>query len=160
MRLIPFLALSLATIAAGMGFSNDSGKPVLSWDDCGIAFDRLEIRVSSAPFEAEAAPRGAVIARIEADSLTGEFPSSVELAGSFAVEPDICIGCGICVQTCPVDAIELQDGKAWIDPEICIACGLCASACPVDAILAPSESSHFALFGLETDGSATLLESI
>lgn len=47
---------------------------------------------------------------------------------------DECIGCGICTESCPVEAISLVDDKAVIDPEICTGCGLCADVCPMEAI--------------------------
>jgi ferredoxin len=50
------------------------------------------------------------------------------------VNNDKCIGCGTCVDICPVNAISLQDGKAVINQEKCVNCGACAGACPVNAI--------------------------
>lgn len=47
---------------------------------------------------------------------------------------DKCISCGACVNICPVNAIELVDGKAVINPDICIGCASCILVCPVDAI--------------------------
>lgn len=53
----------------------------------------------------------------------------------FMVEKDKCIGCGACMQLCPVGAISFdEDGKAKIDPNICIKCGTCEASCPVQAI--------------------------
>ena len=50
------------------------------------------------------------------------------------VNNDKCIGCGTCVDICPVQAISMVDGVAHIDKEICISCGSCLGACPVSAI--------------------------
>ena len=48
-----------------------------------------------------------------------------------------CIGCGICVQSCPTDVLrrDAKTGKAVIRyPEDCQICHLCRMYCPVDAI--------------------------
>ncbi|HRW11790.1 MAG TPA: 4Fe-4S binding protein [Syntrophomonas sp.] len=45
-----------------------------------------------------------------------------------------CIGCGICVDTCPVNAILIIENKASIDSSLCLECGLCADICPIGAI--------------------------
>lgn len=50
------------------------------------------------------------------------------------VNKDVCIGCGSCVGSCPVEAITLVDGKAEINQETCVHCGTCAGVCPVNAI--------------------------
>jgi len=52
----------------------------------------------------------------------------------YKVDAKACIGCTLCVNKCPVKAIEMKDKKAVIDPAKCIGCGLCVPACPVKAI--------------------------
>ena len=50
------------------------------------------------------------------------------------VETNSCVGCGDCLEVCPVDAIEIIDGKAVIDAEKCIDCEICIRSCTYDAI--------------------------
>jgi len=49
------------------------------------------------------------------------------------VDVDKCIGCKLCVETCPSRAITVK-GTALVDEARCKGCGTCAPACPVDAI--------------------------
>lgn len=55
-----------------------------------------------------------------------------------------CIGCGICVQTCPTDVLRLDPdtGKAVIKYVAdCQICHLCRMYCPVDCIVIKPEKS-------------------
>jgi NADH-quinone oxidoreductase subunit F len=46
-----------------------------------------------------------------------------------------CIGCTLCAQECPVDAIPFTPHERHvIDNEICIKCDACRTVCPVEAI--------------------------
>jgi NADH:ubiquinone oxidoreductase subunit F (NADH-binding)/(2Fe-2S) ferredoxin len=48
---------------------------------------------------------------------------------------DDCIGCTLCAQHCPAEAIAMTPyQKHEIDPEKCIRCGTCKSVCPTDAV--------------------------
>jgi len=48
---------------------------------------------------------------------------------------DDCIGCTLCAQHCPADAIEMMPyQKHQIDTEKCIRCGTCINICPAEAI--------------------------
>ncbi|MGQ9571373.1 MAG: indolepyruvate ferredoxin oxidoreductase subunit alpha [Thermodesulfovibrionales bacterium] len=53
-----------------------------------------------------------------------------------AVKVDIekCIGCGICVDVCPVNAIKMENRKAHILEDLCTDCSLCVGKCPVGAL--------------------------
>ncbi len=48
-------------------------------------------------------------------------------------DPDICVGCGECIDICPVAAIKLEDDIAKVDEEWCIGCGVCTNKCGFDA---------------------------
>ena len=48
---------------------------------------------------------------------------------------DNCIGCTLCAQNCPADAIRPTPyEKHEIDDSKCVRCGMCRSVCPSDAI--------------------------
>ena len=60
--------------------------------------------------------------------------NSVAHANYYAtIDPDTCIGCGVCEKRCQVKAITMQKGTATINQEQCIGCGLCATGCPTGA---------------------------
>lgn len=50
------------------------------------------------------------------------------------VDAEKCTGCESCVETCPSEAIKMQDEKAVIDAEACVDCGVCVDECPAEAI--------------------------
>jgi Fe-S-cluster-containing hydrogenase component 2 len=52
---------------------------------------------------------------------------------SAVVDKELCTGCETCVGECPVEAIEMIDGKAHIN-DSCVDCGACVEVCPVEAI--------------------------
>lgn len=51
-----------------------------------------------------------------------------------------CLGCGNCLDYCPMNAITLCDGVATIDQDECVECGAClrAACCPVGALYRPA----------------------
>jgi NAD-dependent dihydropyrimidine dehydrogenase PreA subunit/DNA-binding Lrp family transcriptional regulator len=46
------------------------------------------------------------------------------------VDPDTCIGCGLCLKRCQMEAIKLENRIAVLDADRCIGCGLCVNTCP------------------------------
>ena len=50
------------------------------------------------------------------------------------IDPEICIRCNTCEETCPVDAITHDDNNYVVDPEKCNFCLDCISPCPTGSI--------------------------
>ena len=47
----------------------------------------------------------------------------------------LCSGCGVCVEHCPAQAVELVAGRpAFVRPADCTYCGDCEELCPEAAI--------------------------
>ncbi|MGD9347304.1 MAG: 4Fe-4S binding protein [Candidatus Aminicenantes bacterium] len=62
------------------------------------------------------------------------------------VDRDSCIGCGVCVERCQMDALSLEEDKVVLDQDRCIGCGLCVTTCLTDSLVlvrkAESEQMH------------------
>ncbi len=51
------------------------------------------------------------------------------------IDENLCIGCTLCIQACPVDAIVgAAKQMHTVVPELCTGCELCVQPCPVDCI--------------------------
>lgn len=50
------------------------------------------------------------------------------------IDPDLCIGCGICREHCRFHAIEEQNGSYAVNEYACEGCGVCSHVCPQNAV--------------------------
>ncbi len=58
------------------------------------------------------------------------------MAYNVLVDLDKCIGCGQCVDVCPVEVYEMVDGKTSpVNAEECLGCESCVEVCDQDAIV-------------------------
>ncbi|MBU1671336.1 MAG: 4Fe-4S binding protein [Actinobacteria bacterium] len=46
-----------------------------------------------------------------------------------AIDPELCVECGTCLERCQIDAIVERDGFMEVDEARCIGCGLCVPTC-------------------------------
>ncbi len=107
-----------------------------------------EIRASETPITTENWYEATVVTTVQAPADTAYVFVRVE------VQEEPCIGCGLCEQVCPMDAIVVQGGIAVIDYDLCTACGQCMDVCPVDAITGTRYAKNYffgirAFFGAE-----------
>ena len=64
------------------------------------------------------------------------------------IDPDLCTGCGICVDSCTMDVIRMDEKsqKAVIKyPDDCMLCVFCEEDCPVGAIYVSPEKKMLPL---------------
>ena len=69
------------------------------------------------------------------------------------VDPDSCIGCGLCVEVCPAGTLTMHDGKAVVTGTYSMGCGHCEAVCPVSAILVEALEHPFGLSCAPVDDS-------
>jgi nitroreductase/NAD-dependent dihydropyrimidine dehydrogenase PreA subunit len=50
------------------------------------------------------------------------------------IDPDLCTGCGMCVDVCPVGTLALRDGTAAVVGDYSLNCGHCMAICPTAAV--------------------------
>lgn len=61
-------------------------------------------------------------------------PESQELKPVLLYRSGLCLLCGLCVQTCPQEALAAGDGAITRDSSRCVVCGGCAERCPAEAV--------------------------
>ncbi|MDT8283750.1 MAG: electron transport complex subunit RsxB [Gammaproteobacteria bacterium] len=72
---------------------------------------------------------------VEAKPLNAEHGAAKDLPTVVCIDEQTCIGCTLCIQACPVDAIlgAAKQMHTVIESE-CTGCNLCIPPCPVDCI--------------------------
>jgi len=70
------------------------------------------------------------------------------------VSKNKCVGCGLCVDVCPRDAITVSQCVAQVDKDKCMECQACSRECPQDAIMLIKDIKLLVAFG--TDDGSTL----
>jgi ferredoxin len=126
-----------------------------------VATSLIGMRPGSVPSIAAAVRRGLTTAQIQDIEVLGKDLDEVKVAGfkqprtggpHVLMIPDrvpgwitnqllawpqassACTACGTCVESCPVEAITIVEGRARMDLEPCIRCYCCHEVCPVDAV--------------------------
>ncbi len=89
---------------------------------------------------------------------------SITASGAICeVNEGLCIGCGLCVRTCPYNALKLEDteeGKvAKVIPAACKGCGVCNAVCPTWALSLNHFSDQQILSQIEAAYSVPIEES-
>src|SRR2546426_4579766 len=60
--------------------------------------------------------------------------ATVDVIRQHLIDPEICIRCNTCEETCPIDAITHDARNYVVDAAICNSCNACISPCPTGAI--------------------------
>jgi benzoyl-CoA oxygenase/reductase BoxA protein len=59
---------------------------------------------------------------------------SIEILKQHLIDPEICIRCNTCEETCPIDAITHDERNYVVRPDVCNGCMACVPPCPTGAI--------------------------
>lgn len=120
----------------------DALLPQTQCGQCGYAGCRPYAEAIAEGEEANKCPPGGEVTMVALSELLGRDPVSLEdeeaaekpKSVAFIVEEE-CIGCTLCIQACPVDAI-LGAAKSMhtVIADECTGCELCLPPCPVECI--------------------------
>ncbi len=60
--------------------------------------------------------------------------ASADLALQHVIDPEICIRCNTCEETCPIDAVTHDERNYVVKFDVCNGCNACVPPCPTGAI--------------------------
>lgn len=128
------LGLNNFAVIAGASFI---GEHSFSSETCKIAEGRpneKDLKIASDFGEKiiKKLTRSSVYLNLRATSIPGEFPIEPRkiMGPMMSVATLKCVGCGVCIDVCPVHAI---DANFKCDSAKCIKCFACVKACPYEA---------------------------
>ena len=78
------------------------------------------------------APKVGLLDKLKSGPISEGFYKFYVKADAFFAT-DVCIGCGACVEACPLNNIRLNNGKPIWDKH-CTHCMACICGCPTEAI--------------------------
>ncbi len=58
------------------------------------------------------------------------------------VDQDLCVGCELCLATCPDRTFSMDQGKARVTGDRCLACEHCVAVCPTGAVTLGAAEPH------------------
>jgi benzoyl-CoA 2,3-dioxygenase component A len=61
-------------------------------------------------------------------------PEPIAFIRQHLIDPEVCIRCNTCEETCPIDAITHDSRNYVVKADICNGCGACISPCPTGSI--------------------------
>ncbi|MGH8779357.1 benzoyl-CoA 2,3-epoxidase subunit BoxA [Paraburkholderia sp.] len=61
-------------------------------------------------------------------------PVSIDILKQHLIDPEICIRCNTCEETCPIDAITHDANNYVVKADVCNGCMACVPPCPTGAI--------------------------
>lgn len=58
------------------------------------------------------------------------------------LDPSLCVGCELCAESCPFDALSFEFDAPIVDDARCMGCGVCTSKCETGALTLARDPGH------------------